>query len=89
MFKIKLAKTELGSIVVDNNAVEKDPQKVHSFLKSVISDLTKNHVECTEVSKCNLVIAFKHDKGYFVDIAPCKDGRKITFYHEDVELVQE
>lgn len=89
MFKIKLAKKELGSIMVDNNAVEKNPQKVHSLLKSVTSDLTKNHVECTEVSQCNLAIAFKRDEGYSIDIVPCEEGRKITFYHEDVELVRE
>lgn len=89
MFKIKLTKKELGSIIVDNNAIEKNPEKVHSLLKSVTSDLTKNHIVCTEVAKCNLVIAFRRDEGYSVDITPCKDGRKITFYCEDAELVQE
>lgn len=89
MFKIKLAKKELGSIVVDNNAIEKNPQKVQSLLESVTSGLTKNHVKCTEVSKCNLTIAFKRDEGYSIDIVPCEEGRKITFYHEDVELTKE
>lgn len=89
MFKIKITKKELGSVVVDHCAVDKNPQRVHSLLKSVASDLTKNHIVCTEVSKCDLLIEFKHDEGYSVDITPCKDGRKITFYHEDVELVRE
>jgi hypothetical protein len=89
MFKIKLTKKELGSVIVDNNAVEKNPQRVHSLLKSITSDLTKNHIVCTEVSKCNLTIGFRHDEGYSVDILPCKDGRKIVFYHEDVELTKE
>ena len=89
MFKIKLTKKELGFVVVDHCAVEKNPQKVHALLKSVTSDLTKNHIVCTEVSKCNLTIGFKHDEGYSVDIVPCKDGRKIVFYHEDVELTKE
>lgn len=89
MFKIKLTKKELGSIVVDHCAVDKNPQKVHSLLKSVAADLTKNHIVCTEVSKCNLTIGFRSDEGYSVDILPCKDGRKIVFYHEDVELTKE
>lgn len=89
MFKIKLIKKELGSIIVDNNAVKKNPQRVHPLLKSVTSDLTKNHVVCTEVSKCNLTITFSCDEGYSIDMTPCIDGRKITFYCEDVELVRE
>lgn len=89
MFKIKLTKKELGSIMVDNSAVEKNPQKVHSLLESVTSGLTKNHIVCTEVSKCNLTIGFRSDEGYTVDILPCKDGRKIVFYHEDVELTKD
>lgn len=89
MFKIKLTKKELGSIVVDNNAVEKNPQRVHSLLKAVTSDLTENHVVCIEVSQHNLTIAFKRDEGYSVDSTSYKDGRKITFYCEDVELVRE
>lgn len=89
MFKIKLIKKELGSIIVENDAIEKDSQKVYSLLRSVTSDLTKNHVVCTEVSQCNLTIAFERDKGYSIDIAPCKDGRKITFYHECVELIND
>jgi hypothetical protein len=89
MFKIKLTKKELGSVIVDHCTIEKNPQKVHSLLKSVVSDLTKNHIVCTEVSKCNLTIGFRHDEGYSVDILPCKDGRKIVFYHEDVELTKE
>lgn len=89
MFKIKLIKKEMGSIIVESDAIEKNSQKVYSLLRSVTSDLTKNHVVCTEVSRHNLLISFKRDEGYFVDIAPCKDGRKITFYHEDVELTKE
>lgn len=89
MFKIKLTKKALGSIVIDNCAVDKNPQKVHALLKSVTSDLTKNHIVCTEVSKCNLTIGFSYDEGYSVDILSCKDGRKIVFYHEDVELTKE
>lgn len=89
MFKIELTKQELGSVVVDHCAVDKNPQRVHSLLKSVVSDLTKNHIVCTEVSKCNLTIGFRSDEGYSVDITPYKDGRKITFYHEDVELTKD
>ena len=89
MLKIKLTKKELGSVIVESEAIEKNAQKVHSLLKSVTSDLTKNHIVCTEVSACNLTIAFKRDEGYSIDITSCKDGRKITFYCENVELVQE
>lgn len=89
MFKIKLTKKELGSVVIDHCAVEKNPQKVHSLLKSITSDLTKNHIVCTEISKYNLTIEFRSDEGYSIDIVPCKDGRKIVFYHEDVELTKE
>lgn len=89
MFKIKLIKKEMGSIIVESDAIENNSQKVYSLLRSVTSDLTKNHVVCTEVSRHNLLISFKHDEGYSVDIAPCKDGRKITFYHEDIELTKE
>jgi hypothetical protein len=89
MFKIKLTKKELGSIVVDHCAVDNNPQRVYALLKSVTADLTKNHIVCIEVSKCNLAFGFRSDEGYTVDITPCKDGRKITFYHEDVELTRE
>lgn len=89
MYKIKITKKELGSVIVNNDAIEKNPQKVHSLLRSITSDLTENHVVCKEVSKCNLAITFSRDEGYSIDITSCKDGRKIVFYHEDVELTKE
>lgn len=54
MFKIKLIKKEMGSIIVESDAIENNSQKVYSLLRSVTSDLTKNHVVCTEVSKADI-----------------------------------
>lgn len=86
MHEIKIEIVELGTIVVNDDAIKKYPQEVYNCLNAWVKDVSKNHIVCTGVECTNLVLSFKYDAGYTIKINPVMNGRKFTFLKEKVVL---
>ena len=86
MHEIKIEIVELGTIVVNDDAIKKYPQDVHRHLSEWVKNTTNNHIVCVGVECTNMVISFKYDAGYTIKISRVDGGRKFTFLKERVVL---